>query len=187
MPHGCCHRSTLTQVPDLQDTVDQGLSLDRCDSDTIEDGVQVVRSDTVTRPLGEECDGDDDSETSQVSSVGEETLPAGSLDGFAFEVDGRLDLVELEIDQWVRRVTTAAGGGDERSEGGDDLWASSCNSLIFGENLPGFVEATLANQPTWTLGNHHDENDLDYGGCSLPDMMAARISKRYIFKTIGKI
>ena len=46
------------------------------DTDSLEDGVQVVRDETVTGPLGEEGDGNDDDHTSPVTLALVERSPA---------------------------------------------------------------------------------------------------------------
>jgi len=54
-------------VVDLKDTVDKELFTLTGDSDTVEDLGEVVRDETVTRPLREEGDGDNDPHSLEIT------------------------------------------------------------------------------------------------------------------------
>ena len=55
------------KVPNLQDTVDQKLRGRARDADGVENPVEVVGDETVSGPLREEGNGDDDAQTLAVS------------------------------------------------------------------------------------------------------------------------
>lgn len=74
-------------VVDLEDTVDKSLVASLCDSNTLEDLCEVIRDETVTRPLREEGDGNDDAKTTEVSLVGEKVLPRRRAGGFLLETE----------------------------------------------------------------------------------------------------
>ena len=56
-----------TVVVDLEDTVDEQLLSLTSDSDTVENFGEVVRDDTVTRPLREESESDDDPHSLEIT------------------------------------------------------------------------------------------------------------------------
>lgn len=89
------------QVPNLEDTVDKELHVGVGNTDGIEDTVEVVGNETIAGPLGEESEGDDDPETLQVASLGEDGLPANVSGDGAIKFNGCLDFLKLVLDQGV--------------------------------------------------------------------------------------
>lgn len=71
------------------------------DADGSEDLIEVVRDQSVRRPLREEGDGDDDADTLAVAGGGEEGLPADVGGNGAVKLEGGLDLLELVLDERV--------------------------------------------------------------------------------------
>jgi len=101
------------KVVDGEDTVDESLIVGAGDSDTVEDLVEVVRDDTVSRPLREYTDTDDDPHAAAITWSAEQVDPrdAGSL---RFESNGLFDFVVLESDQGMVEITTSVISGDDR-------------------------------------------------------------------------
>lgn len=128
------------QVPDGENTVDQELDGRVCDTDRVEDLVEVVRHKTVARPLGEESDGDDDPHALAVASGGEEGLISDVGGDGLIEVNGCLDLLELVLD---KRVLIIAVG------------------MIVCKSLECLRVTTLAHEPARGLGREEYEEDLD--------------------------
>jgi len=131
-----------SQVPDLEDTVDEELDGLVEDTDGLEDTTEVVRHETVTGPLREEGEGDDDAHTLAVSNSGEESGPADLLSDSAVELDGSLDFIVLVLDEWILLVTI---------------------TVVVCEGLQSLSIATLVDQPTRRLGSEPDESDLNDG------------------------
>jgi hypothetical protein len=135
-----------SQVPNLKDTVDEQLNGSVSNANSVEDSVEVVRDETIARPLGEESDSDDDAHAPTVATGSEEGLPANLSSDFTIEVNGGLDFFVLVLDQ---RIFGVAIG------------------VIVGEGLQSLLMATLADEPTRRLGAEPDEGDLDDGGETL--------------------
>lgn len=83
------------QVPYLQNTVDEELSACTSNTDLVEDLVQVVGDETVTGPLREEGQSDDDAYALAVSRGGDERLPADVRSDRTVELKGSLDFLEF--------------------------------------------------------------------------------------------
>jgi len=126
----------------LEDTVDQKLDGGVGDTNTIEHLVEVVRDETVTRPLGEEGEGNDDPHALPVSGVLVEGLPADVGGNGAVEFDGGLDFVELVADE---RILVVAIG------------------VVVGQGLEGLCLTTLGDEPTRGLGDEPDQSNLEDG------------------------
>lgn len=96
-------RSTKSpeQIPNLEDTIDEELDGGIGDTDSVEDAVEVVGNETVTRPLREEGEGEDDPETLQVASLGEDGLPANVGSNGAIELNSSLDFLKFILDEGV--------------------------------------------------------------------------------------
>lgn len=89
------------QVPDLKDTVDEELHGRIFDTDGLQNTLEVVRNETVSGPLGEEGERNDDPETLEVTCLGEEGFPANIGSDGSVEIDGSLDLVEFVPDKRI--------------------------------------------------------------------------------------
>jgi len=135
-----------SQVPDLEDTVDEELDGGVEDTDGLEDTGEVVRDDTVAGPLGEEGESDDDTHALEVAGGLEEGGPSNLLSDGAVELDGSLDFLVLVLDE---RILLIAVG------------------VVVGEDLESLGVAVLADQPTRGLGSEPDKGDLDDGGETL--------------------
>lgn len=131
-----------TVVVDVEDTVNQGLGFRVGDSDTDENLGEVVGNQTVTGPLGEEGDGDDDQHSPLVALADKERLEAAAVVGFLFDLQGVPDLFEFVGGQRVRLVTSA---------------------MVLDENFAGSFLSTLVHQPTGRLGDGEDECNLGKG------------------------
>ena len=134
-------------VTDLEDTVDDELSVGVGNTDLVEDDVDVVGNETVTRPLGEETSGQENDQTVTVTLGADELLPAVTLE-LGLHLESVLDLLKLENNDLVVEVTV---GVDVR------------------ENLVGTLLVTLADVPSWRLWNEPDEAELEEGWESLND------------------
>ena len=90
-----------SQVPNLQNTIDGELCACTGDTDLVEDLTQVIRDETVTRPLREEGDGDDDVHTLAISRSSDERLPADIVSNRTVELDCGLDFLEFILHERV--------------------------------------------------------------------------------------
>jgi len=133
------------EVPDGNDTVDQSLVAGARDANTVKDLVQVVGNETVSRPLREDTNANNDPQAAKVTRGTEEVEP-GSAFGLSFELNGFLDFVEFEVDERVI------------------LFSSS---VVLGENPSGLSLAAFADQPSRGFWDQPDEQDLDDGGQTL--------------------
>jgi len=133
-------------VPDLEDTVDEELDGGVGDTNGVEDLVEVVGDETVSGPLGEECEGNDDIHAFPVSGGSEKGLPANGLSDLTIEVNGGFDFFKLISDEGVFFVAV---------------------SVVIGEGLEGLFITTLGNQPTRRFWNEPDEENLKNGGGGL--------------------
>lgn len=106
----------------------------------------VVGDDSVTRPLGEDTEGDEDGESVAVALGAEEIGVAGVALGLVLETDGLLDLLVLELDGGV--LVVAVG-------------------VVLGEHGKSLVVLVLGNEETGGLGDPVDEGKLDERGESL--------------------
>ena len=155
-----------TEIVDLENTVDQVLLPGRSDScqsampstvwykdraraltDTVQSLGQVVADDTVTRPLREKGNRNDDGHTAQVAASGKEGLESRVVLGEFLDTDGLADLVDLELDQRVIDVAVA---------------------VEVGENLFSLSVTAVVDEPTRRLGDEPDEEELDNRGETCP-------------------
>lgn len=83
------------QVPDLKNTVNEQLGRRVGNADVFKNALQVIRDQTVTRPLTEESDGNDNAHTLPVSFCGNQGLPANVGGNGAVELDGALDFFKF--------------------------------------------------------------------------------------------
>ena len=134
------------QVPDLEDTVDEELDRLVGNTDGVEDAVEIVRDQAVSRPLREEGDGDDNPHASAVSGGGEEGLPADGVGNFAVAVDHGLDFLIFKLDKRIIVIAVC---------------------MVVGQGLQRLFIASLAHEPTRRLGAEPDQANLDDGGESL--------------------
>jgi hypothetical protein len=133
------------EVVDGEDTVDEGLIVGVGDADTVEDLGEVVRDKTVSRPLGEDTNADDDPHAATISGSAEEIEPADAS-SLSLESKSLLDFIVLEGDERVRDVTVCVPSGDD---------------------VLGLFITTLVDQPTRGLGEEPNEEDLDDRGQTL--------------------
>ena len=116
------------------------------DTDGLEDIIEVVRDKTVSRPLREEGDGDDNPHTLPVSRSRDKSLPADGLLNFTVELNGSPNFLVLVLDQGIFGVTIG---------------------VIVGEGLQSLLMATLADEPTGRFRAEPEEGNLDNGGETL--------------------
>jgi hypothetical protein len=135
-------------VSELQDSVDEGSGLGLGDTDRDEDRVQVVRDETVTGPLGEEGDGDNDPHPLQVTPTLEQAEPARALSGFPLEVDGGLAFVEFVLGKRVRSVPS---------------------TVVLDEEVHSTLFLAVVDVPSGRLGDQEDEDDLEHRGETLQE------------------
>ena len=79
----------------MQNSIDKELVCSVCDTDSVEDFVEVVRDEAVTRPLREEGDGYDDAETLEVTLPREKRLPANVGRDVSVKFNGSLNFFEF--------------------------------------------------------------------------------------------
>lgn len=89
------------KIPDLQNTVNEELSRRVRDANRVEDLVKVVGNKTVARPLREESNGNNDSDTPAVTWSREERLPANVSSDSAIEVKSCLNLLKFVLHKGV--------------------------------------------------------------------------------------
>lgn len=137
--------SSDDDVQDLQATVDDELDVAVRDPYAVEDDVEVVRDKTVAGPLGEETEGEQDEEPVAVTLGLDELAPAVALE-FLLELDGVLDLLELDLHDLI--VEVAVG-------------------VNLGEGLVSLLNLAVGNHPARRLGDEPDEAQLQEGRKSL--------------------
>lgn len=135
-------------VGELQDSVDEGSGLGLGDTDRDEDRVQVVRDETVTGPLGEEGDGDNDPHPLQVTPALEQAEPGRALRSLLLKLDGGLALVELVLGERVRSVS---------------------GTVPLDEEIHGTLLLAIVDVPSRRFGDHEDEDDLNHRGETLQE------------------
>lgn len=67
----------------------------------VENTVEVVRDETITGPLGEECECKDDPKTLQIAGFSKNGLPANVSSNSAVEFNGGLDLLKFILDERI--------------------------------------------------------------------------------------
>jgi len=127
------------KVVDLKTTVDTELSGGVGDTDGVEDLAQVVGDETVTGPLREEGNGDDNPHAASVTGGGEEAAVTNVGGDGAIELDGGLDFLVLVNDKRVLVVSA---------------------SVVVTQDVESLLLTALGDQPTRGLGNEPDEEDL---------------------------
>jgi hypothetical protein len=127
-------------VEDVEDTVDQGLGGSGVDSDTVKNRVQVVGYQTVSGPLGEEGNSDDDQHSSLVTLADKERLEAAAPVGFLFDLQGGLDFFTFVGSQGVHLVTA---------------------TVVLDDHSASLVLLSLVHEPSRRLGNEQNESDLE--------------------------
>jgi hypothetical protein len=90
-------------VPDVQNTVDLELHVGVGDTDGVEHTGDIVRDETVARPLGEQTSREQDKKPVAIA-LGLEKLEPASLLSLLLNGDGLLDLLILEHDEFVFSV-----------------------------------------------------------------------------------
>lgn len=133
------------EVVDGEDTVDEGLVGGVGDSNTVEHLEEVVRDKTVSRPLGEDTNTDDDPHAATVTGSTEEIEPVDAS-SLGFESKSLLNLVVLESDDGVRDITISVPPGND---------------------VLGLLVTALVDQPTRGFREEPDEEELDDGGETL--------------------
>lgn len=89
------------QIPYLEDAVDEELDGGISDTNSVQDTCKVVGDKAIARPLREEGDSNNDSETPQVTGCGKKGFPADIICHSAVEFDSSLDLLKFKLDQWI--------------------------------------------------------------------------------------
>jgi hypothetical protein len=84
-------------TPNSETAIDDQLFLLRRNSDLVEDLEEIIRDDSVARPLGEEAETDEDQETMSVT-LGLEEFKDGVTSVFLFEGKGGFDFFKDELD-----------------------------------------------------------------------------------------
>jgi hypothetical protein len=135
-------------VIDLQDTVDEKLLSLALDSDTVQNLGEVVRDKTVTGPLREEGDGNNDPHSLKVTPGLEQREVGRSSLGLLFESQSFLDFLVLEFDEGIVRVAS---------------------TVVLSDNVNSFLISTVVDEPSRGLGDKVDEDELDDGSKSLED------------------
>ena len=126
------------EVHDLQAAVDDELRVAVGYADVVEDEVEVVACETISRPLREESESQKNDQTAAVALGVEELQPAVAFKLF-LESDGVLDLLELEEDDFVFAVTIC---------------------VDFGENVVCLLHFTLGKEETWRFGHEPNKQKL---------------------------
>jgi len=126
-------------VVDLKDTVDKELFTLTGDSDTVEDLGEVVRDETVTRPLREEGDGENDPHSLLVSLSSEERQPGRTVLGLTLDLNSGLALVEFVLSQ---RVLVIIG------------------TVVLDEESHGLLFPAIVDAPSRGFGDEPDQDDL---------------------------
>jgi hypothetical protein len=116
------------------------------DTSALVDGVHVVGEKSVTRILRDDTERDDDSQPPAVALSAEEVQVARGSVGVLLDLDGLLDLAELELHSSVADV--AAG-------------------VPLGENLQSLFVPVLVYEITRGLGNPPDKDELSDRGHNL--------------------
>jgi hypothetical protein len=156
----------------LQDSVDQSPSLGLGNTDTLQDLsfmktsgsvwlvvpkknsrspthiVEVVRNETVTRPLREEGDGENDPHSLLVSLASEEGQPSRTMLGLTLDHDSGLALVKLELSQRILVVT---------------------GTVISNEESEGLFFLAIVDAPSRGFGDEPDQDDLNDRGKTLEE------------------
>jgi len=140
-------RRRRPKVENLENSVDQGLSIRILHTDGVEDEGQVIRHDGDAIPLSEGADADGDESSLAVSGCRDKTGPLGRGRLF-FHFDRILDFRHLELDQFV--VSVAA-------------------SVIFGQGVSSLLDLAVRNEPTGGLREEIEEAQLDDRVCRLQD------------------
>lgn len=154
-----------TQVPDLENTVDEELDGGIGDTNGIKDTIEIVRYKAISGPLREEGEGDNDPQTLQVASLGNERLPANVGSDGAIKFNGRLDFLKLVLDERIlARIYIISHISDPQR----------CNSrvavsVVVGENLESFGIPALADQPTRRLRDEVNQDHLEDRGEALEE------------------
>lgn len=124
----------------MKNTVDEQLSVGVSDTNIVQDRVKVVRDQTVTRPLGEESNRNNDPHALPVSSICEEGFPSDARNNIALELNGSLNFLEFVLNQ--RIVGIAIG-------------------VVVSESLECLFFTATAHEPTGRFGCEPDESNLD--------------------------
>lgn len=135
LTHGCGDQT----VPDVEDTVDLELHIGIGDANALENTRDVVRNETVARPLREETSRNQDDEPVTVA-LGLEDLEPASLLSLLLDGECLPDLLVFQLDNLVVGVTF------------------SVNVRKNGESL---LVLTLRDVPTRRLRNEPNTGDLD--------------------------
>jgi hypothetical protein len=130
-------RSALTHsdgddaVPDVENAVDDKLGIRVFDTNTIKHTGDIIRHETVSRPLREQTSGDQDEKPVAVA-LGFEKLQPASLISLLLESDGLFDFLKLKFHKLVLDVAF---------------------SVDFCEHIQGLLVLALGDVPTWRLGD----------------------------------
>lgn len=89
----------------MEDTVDKELDGWIGNTDCLEHCVEVVGYETISRPLGEPSESDDDRQTLAVTRCLDQGHPADSGSNSPVEIDGGLYLFVLELNKRVLLIT----------------------------------------------------------------------------------
>jgi len=112
------------------------------DTDTVQDQIEVVGYETVSRPLREEADSDDDKQPLPVPLGRQDRSVRCRVLGLPLDLEGILDLLILVCDERVVDVPVG---------------------VPFGEDTDRLLVSPLVAQPSRRLGAEEDEAHLDEG------------------------
>jgi len=133
------HGESNDEVDDVEDTVDLESGLSALDTGSSEDVVHVVRDKTVTRPLGEETEGDKNDETVTVTLCLEEFDPSVTLE-FLLELDSVTNFTVLDLNELVVFISSG---------------------VCIGEDLESLLIFAFGDEETWGFWDKPDSNELD--------------------------
>jgi hypothetical protein len=135
-------------VVDLQDTVDEELFTLTGDSDTVKDFGEVVRDETVTGPLREKGDSDNNPHSLEITLSLEQGDVGRLCLGLLFDPQSFLDFLVFELDQWVVRVSS---------------------TMVLSNDMDSVLVSTMIDEPSRGFGDEPDEDELDCRSKSLQD------------------
>jgi hypothetical protein len=114
-------------TPNSETAVDNKLFLLRRNSDLVEDLEEIIRDDSVSRPLGEEAEANENQETMSVT-LGLDEFEEGVTSVFLFECKGGFDFFVDELDGDIVDIV---------------------KSIIMGHDPESAIWSILLDVPTW--------------------------------------
>ena len=128
-------------VQNLQATIDDQLNVAVGDSDGVEDNVQVVADKTVSRPLREETQRQQDDKSVAVALGLEEFEPSVAFK-FLLQLDCILDLLKFDVHDLGVHITVC---------------------VYFSEHSVSLLHLAASNEETRALGHEPHKRDLEEG------------------------